>query len=106
MRGMREAARQNPGPRASDVEKRGGLLEPEVRLALEDREAFGRAHAVVLEEREPRLVGRQRRTGHRNADHRPHPGVFADALVNHVLEGRSGSWLGTIPHALVWYLRP
>src|SRR5262249_40482068 len=83
--GMSDAADEDPGPRAADLEEGDVFFPPRLPLRAERLRAPARIGRVSAQELETRFRLWQRRRGDVEAEHGLEPGVLADALVDHVL---------------------
>ena len=85
VRRVRQPSREDPGSRSPHIEERGQLLPPPLIALPEALEAAFAVFRVSRHELESRLLRRQRRRAHVDAEHRPEPRILADALMHHVL---------------------
>ena len=91
---MGDPSRQHPGAGSGHIEETGLRREPLGRLPSQPVEPAPRRLRVVLQEAEALLPLRKRRETDVDAQHLPHPRVFRDASVHHLLQRGAGAALG------------
>ena len=84
MRGVRDAPRQDPGPRSRDIEKPRLALEPSFVFRAQRLQPLPTEFRIALDEFEPRLLLRQRRRACLDSQHGAKPQILAYTLMHHL----------------------
>lgn len=84
MRGVRDAAGEDPGARAGHVEECGWTFPPGVVFGLQGGESLGAEVGIFVDKGEAGFFGGERRGANIDAEHGAEPEVFADALMDHL----------------------
>src|SRR5580765_266182 len=103
---VRDPAEEHPGAGSLHIEEVRVPLPPLRGHSCKARLALGRGGRVVAHEAEPAFVRGQCRQCQLDAEHRAHPRVFRDALVDHVLERRARALRATEAQVVIAERRP